>query len=76
MSTNDDSDKLPLPEAVTRNVRAELARADVDAGQVAAALGLSRDSVLRRLAGKLPWQLAELDVVAKLARVQREALFR
>lgn len=77
MSTHTDgSEPLPLPEAVTRNVRAELARADVDAGQVAAALGVSRDSVLRRLAGKLPWKLAELDVVAKLARVQREVLFR
>ncbi len=65
----------PLAEVVTRNVRAELARADIDAGRVADALGVSRDSVNRRLNGKQKWQLDELDIVAALARVDRELLF-
>lgn len=65
----------PLTEVVTRNVRAELARANIDAGLVADALDVSRDSVNRRLSGKQKWQLDELDIVASLAGVDRERLF-
>lgn len=78
MSTPTNGAPAPptLSEIVTRNVRAELARAALGADEVAAALGVSRDSAYRRIRGAKSWGLDELDAIAKIAEIPRSALLR
>lgn len=52
------------PETISRNIRAEMARAGVTQTQLAAALSLSQSAVSRRLAGEADWTVAEVYAVA------------
>lgn len=51
-------------KALAANIRAELARADKTQADLAAVLGLSQAAVSRRLAGRTPMDIPELEVVA------------
>ena len=56
-------------EMVADNVRAVMARTRTTQHMLAGALGLSQQSVSRRLAGLTPFALDELDVVARVLDV-------
>ena len=53
-----------LPEHITREVRAELARQRVTQRQVAEWLGISQPQVAARLAGEIEFRPSELDRLA------------
>lgn len=53
-------------QRVADTVRAEMARRRVGHQRLAVALGVSRGSVHRRLSGQLPFDVAELSVIADL----------
>jgi hypothetical protein len=59
---------------VSRKISAGRALAGVKISEVAAALGLSRFSIWRRLSGRLPWRPGELERVADLLGVSPEWL--
>lgn len=53
------------PTAQTgRNVRAEMARADVTQTALASAIGLSQSALSKRLRGVIPFDINELTAVA------------
>lgn len=52
-------------QIVAGNVRAEMARRKRTAPQLQELLHLSRNSVYRRMNGEVPFDLAELDEVAR-----------
>ena len=50
-------------------IRAELARRRIPQSAVAELLNISQASVSRRLSGEIPWDVNEIDAVAKLIGV-------
>lgn len=67
--------KPPLSEEVASSVRAELARRKLSAGDIAPVLSLDVRTAQRRLAGKTPFTLDELDAVAAFLGVTVDAFF-
>ncbi|HEX6968856.1 MAG TPA: helix-turn-helix transcriptional regulator [Micromonosporaceae bacterium] len=59
--TSDDRERA----AIAREVRAELARRRMTQHQVGELLGLSQQSVSRRLSGEVPWRADELLYLAE-----------
>lgn len=68
----------PLPQmfaqAVNANIKAEIARRDVKAADLADALGMSHDSINRRTAGRKLWTLPEVEAVAAFFEIRPEKL--
>lgn len=65
-----------LANAANANIKAEMARRGVAQADIADVLGLSRDSIGRRRSGALPWQLDEIDAVARFLEVSPNVLTR
>lgn len=63
-------DGVTWTEAVAGEVRAALARQRVAQGVVAEALGVSQAAVSRRMNGHIPFDVAQLGVIAELAQVR------
>ena len=61
-------------EAVAGNVRAEMARRKRTATDLVNVLHMSRNSVYRRMNGEVPFDLAELQLVAEWLGVSLVAL--
>ncbi|AMS03532.1 helix-turn-helix DNA binding protein [Gordonia phage Guacamole] len=59
---------------VAANVRAELARRQVAAQQLAEGIGLSRVTLSRRLNGHAPWTIDEIAATAEFLNVPVESL--
>jgi transcriptional regulator with XRE-family HTH domain len=53
-----------LARAVAAEVRAEMARQQVNQQQVAEVLGFSRQALSRRITGEIPFDVAELGQIA------------
>lgn len=69
-------DELPLSQRVIRNIRAEMARYDVQQAQLAAALGVTSQAVSQKLSGRRHLSIDELDVIAGVLRMTPEELIR
>ena len=52
-------------EIVSRGIRAQMAAQKIKQKDLADSLGIQRRALYRRLDGSKPWELDELDVVAK-----------
>lgn len=61
-------DLLPT-ERVAREVRAELARQQISGSGLAKTIGRSQSFVQRRLKGEAPFNVEELDAIAKILGV-------
>ena len=57
-----------IRKRVAANVRAELARSEVQQAKVADALRLSRSAINRRMKGEVPFTVDEVFIIADLAR--------
>ena len=57
-----------IRKRVAANVRAELARSEVQQEKVADALCLSRSAINRRMKGEVPFTVDEVFIIAGLAR--------
>jgi len=53
-----------LPATVAGEVRAEMARQQINQQRVADALGVSRQAFNRRITGDIPFDVAELEIIA------------
>lgn len=58
-----------LPATVAGEVRAEMARQQINQQRVADALGFSRQALSRRITGEVPFDVAELEKIADLLGV-------
>ncbi len=56
--------KIPAAENTAANVRAELGRQQRSGASLAESLGWTQAKVQRRLSGKVPFDVAELEKVA------------
>ena len=56
-------------QAVAENVRAEMARRRVSQKDLADALGLTQPPISRRFHGLVPFDVAELEIVARVLGV-------
>jgi transcriptional regulator with XRE-family HTH domain len=65
---------LPLAETAVREIRAEMARQRRSANALAADLGVSDMYLSRRLSGRVPFDLADLERVATALRVPVDQL--
>lgn len=52
-----------------RNVRAEMARADVSQSTLASMIGLSQPAISKRLRGEVPFDINEAHLIAKALSV-------
>lgn len=59
----------PLPERVAGEVRAEMGRQRLNQRQIAEALGITQGAVWKKLDGRTPFRLAELETLADLFQV-------
>ena len=59
----------PLSGQVAANIRAELARQRRTQSELVMSLGLSPSAVSRRLSGQQPFEIDEVDAVARLLGV-------
>lgn len=66
----------PHSQRVARNVRAEMARAGKNQQDVAAHLGISQQSVSRRMSGSTPFTIDELAAIARMLDVRLTELVR
>ena len=69
MSANPAIDGLTTADVVAGNIRAEAARAGLSQVGLGRALMMSQVSITKRWRGVTPWQLAELDAVARVLGV-------
>lgn len=65
---------LTKPETISRNIRAEMARAGVTQAQLAVAIALSQSAISRRLSGEADWTVIELYAVAEALGCDPHAL--
>jgi transcriptional regulator with XRE-family HTH domain len=63
---------MPMYKRVAAEVRAELARADLNGSQAAARLGWKQQYISRRLSGTVPFDVAELYEIAEMLDVPVE----
>jgi transcriptional regulator with XRE-family HTH domain len=61
--------KRTATERVAANIRAELARQGISQTDLAASLHKSQPTVSRRLLGRVPFSVDELDIIADLLDV-------
>ena len=61
--------KRTATERVAANIRAELARQGISQTDLAASLRKSQPTVSRRLLGRVPFSVDELDIIADLLDV-------
>lgn len=66
----------PHSHRVARNVRAEMARAGKNQQDIASHLGISQQSVSRRMSGSTPFTIDELAAIAGLLGVRLTELVR
>lgn len=63
------------PFEVAARIRAEVAHQRRTKGDLAAAMGMSRSTLARRLAGRTPWTVNEVEALAGLLEVDALELF-
>lgn len=61
--------KRTAAERVAANIRAELARKGISQAELAASLNKSQPTVSRRLLGRVPFSVDELDIIAAILDV-------
>ena len=64
-----------LAQRVAGNVRAEMARGGVSQSTLARKMHRTQQYVSRRVAGNIPFNVAELDEIASIMEVPVEAFF-
>lgn len=69
-------EQRPLHERVAAAVRAEMARYGIPQTKVAELLGITQQSVSRKRAGKTPYTLDELELLAPLFGMTPDELLR
>ncbi len=61
-------------QRIARNVRTELARQGRRQNEIAKAIGMSAIALYRRMNGKVPWKVSELQTLARELGVPLETL--
>jgi transcriptional regulator with XRE-family HTH domain len=60
-----------IQETIGPEVRAEIGRQDISAEKLAKALGWDVSRLRRRLKGKVPWSVEEVEAIASILDVPR-----
>ena len=60
------TDEPSLNEAITREIRAELARAKISQNDFAVRCGWTASALSRRMTGEVPWSTDEIEIIAKI----------
>ncbi|MFL2002270.1 helix-turn-helix domain-containing protein [Microbacterium sp. A1-JK] len=66
--------ETPFWKRIAEGVRVELARQRIDQGQLAAAIGRSRNYTSTRVNGHAPFKLDEIEAAANFLRVDLDTL--
>ena len=64
----------PFPERVRANVRAEVARAGLSQTDLAEGLHTTQQAISRRMSGKVPFDVAEIEAIAEFLGIPVSAL--
>jgi DNA-binding Xre family transcriptional regulator len=60
---------MTITQRVNTEIRVLLARREMSKRDLAALIGMSQVAISRRMTGQIPWDLAELEMVAKMLEV-------